>query len=123
MKTYTLTSIVVVLAILHIGKCTVQYFEFGVDAPVDRVIKTIEGNMGLQKTKIIPLDIPPCYIVTYVKVIVDNWFSTPKVDFDSKTNTVTISYTLLANDISHYTIIVKGYKDPNCFLSRLRLHP
>nr|XP_053599723.1 uncharacterized protein LOC128669172 [Plodia interpunctella] len=120
MKTSTLTTFLVVLATLHLGSCTVQYFEFGEDTGYDKVIVTVDGSMGLlEKTKIIQLDIPYCYKVTYVKVTVSNWFSTPKVDFDFNTNQVTISYMLLANDLSRYTIIAKGYRDPNC----LRMHP
>ncbi|XP_063823228.1 uncharacterized protein LOC135073116 [Ostrinia nubilalis] len=67
-----------------------------------------------EKTKRIPLNIPPCHEVTAVRVAVDNDVSTPTVTYARDTLTVTVAYTLLQVSSSTFDVATKGRQIPGC---------
>ncbi|XP_045492352.1 uncharacterized protein LOC123691823 [Colias croceus] len=92
---------------------TVDVFEFGTHE--GRVVFSTSGNIGLLKKNVkVPLKVPYCMDLTYVRVEVDNWRAPPKVDFDPEINTVNIKYRRLQYSKSSYTVIAKGIPVKNC---------
>ncbi|XP_038213254.1 uncharacterized protein LOC119833340 [Zerene cesonia] len=102
-----LTFLCAYLKQLECLSSTEDVFEFGTNE--GRVAFSTSGNIGLlEKNVKIPIKVPYCMDLTYVRVVVDNWKAPPKVDFDSEINTINIKYRLLQFSKSSYTVIAKG---------------
>ncbi|CAH0721471.1 unnamed protein product, partial [Brenthis ino] len=75
------------------------------------------GNIGiLEKVVKIPIVLPPCKKLTYVRVDIDNLISTPEVTFDKSMSTVTISYARVSYSKSRYWVTAKSIPDVHCLL-------
>ncbi|XP_050354281.1 uncharacterized protein LOC126776056 [Nymphalis io] len=100
-----LSSLIFLLAISHVlaGK---YIFEFGQD--FGDVIYQYDGIIPLfQPVTIHNIPVPNDVRVTYVMVKVDA-ISTPKVDYLSETNQVSLTYSWTQLSLSRYSILVKG---------------
>ncbi|CAF4854156.1 unnamed protein product [Pieris macdunnoughi] len=92
---------------------TVDTFEFGVNTGI--VSFTTSGNIGLLEKHVeIPIKLPRCMRLTYVRVDVDNLLGPPKVDLNSDANIVIIQYRPLQFSKSSYTIVAKAIPTPFC---------
>ncbi|CAF4854166.1 unnamed protein product [Pieris macdunnoughi] len=92
---------------------TIDVFEFGNN--VGSVAFSKSGNIGLlEKNVKIPIILPKCTELSYVRVSVDNRRGPPKVDFDSEVNTVIIKYRPLQYSRSSYTVVAKSVDDNDC---------
>ncbi|XP_045770421.1 uncharacterized protein LOC123870949 [Maniola jurtina] len=97
---------------------TMDTFEFGGD-PIKRqsgeVTFTKSGTIGaLEKNVRIPIVIPECTDLTYVRVDVDNPIGPPYVTMDYDLNTVVIKYRPLQYSLSSYVITAKSKLSPLC---------
>ncbi|KAG6453537.1 hypothetical protein O3G_MSEX008212 [Manduca sexta] len=94
-------------------KCSVK--EFGVDHTKTTVIVHNRGMMSEgQVKKIIPMKVPKCYKIIYVRVEVANDETSPKIKFDKKAKIIIIDYVTPPNTESQYEIIVKGVEEQKC---------
>ncbi|XP_038213252.1 uncharacterized protein LOC119833339 [Zerene cesonia] len=94
-------------------KSTVDVFEFGNNEGY--VAFTKSGKIGvLEKNVDIPIVLPYCMELRYVRVAVDNAIGPPKVDFDADVNTVRIKYRRGQFSISSYTVTAKAEQSSSC---------
>ncbi|XP_037302511.1 uncharacterized protein LOC115445712 [Manduca sexta] len=85
------------------------------------IIADFDGWMCIfQRTKYIPIEVPPCYSIINVKIEVINIISTPEVNFIEETNTVVIHYGMLQISLSKYYITVRAVKRMNCKPRKLK---
>ncbi|XP_045520432.1 uncharacterized protein LOC123711741 [Pieris brassicae] len=88
-------------------------FEFGVNTGI--VSFTTSGEIGLLEKHVeIPINLPRCMKLTYVRVDVVNLLGPPKVDLDSDGNIVIIQYRPLQFSKSRYTVVAKAIPSPFC---------
>ncbi|XP_028161819.1 uncharacterized protein LOC114353878 [Ostrinia furnacalis] len=86
---------------------TNDVFEFGVDK--GRVSFSEVGSIGLfEKIKKIPIKIPYCMKLTFVRVEVDNSLGPPVVTLDYGLLMTTIRYRPLQHSSSTYSVIAKA---------------
>ncbi|XP_028161820.1 uncharacterized protein LOC114353879 [Ostrinia furnacalis] len=105
----------------HIGLTTCissktnDIFEFGVDK--GRVSFNVVGNIGLfEKNTKIPIEVPYCMKLTYVRVEVDNSLGPPVVSLDHGLQMVTIKYRPLQHSKSTYSVTAKTLPMKKCDL-------
>ncbi|XP_063823794.1 uncharacterized protein LOC135073550 [Ostrinia nubilalis] len=92
---------------------TNDVFEFGVDK--GRVSFSEVGSIGLfEKIKKIPIKIPYCMKLTYVRVEVDNSLGPPVVTLDYGLLMTTIRYRPLQHSSSTYSVIAKAVPIKDC---------
>ncbi|XP_045492512.1 uncharacterized protein LOC123691960 [Colias croceus] len=92
---------------------TVDVFEFGNNE--GHVAFTKSGKIGvLEKNVDVPIILPYCMELRYVRVDVDNAIGPPKVDFDADVNTVRIRYRRGQFSISSYTVTAKAVQSSIC---------
>ncbi|XP_035431623.2 uncharacterized protein LOC118263631 [Spodoptera frugiperda] len=117
--------ILLCIALSAVQAVHAQIWEFGVDnLPTAIVVSVFKGSFTLfQKEQKIQLIVPPCHILTYVNVEVNNFFSTPEVHYNTQTHVVTITYSLLQLSPSRFTIIAKGVVQNGCNVQRQQQLP
>ncbi|XP_022829657.1 uncharacterized protein LOC111358662 [Spodoptera litura] len=108
--------ILLCIALSAVHAVHAQIWEFGVDTlPAAIIVSVYKGSFTLfQKEQKIQLIVPPCHVLTYVNVEVNNFFSTPKVHLNKDTYVVTITYSLLQLSPSRFTIVAKGVAQNGC---------
>nr|XP_034827863.1 uncharacterized protein LOC117985281 [Maniola hyperantus] len=76
------------------------------------------GKIGpLEKNVRIPIVIPQCSDLTYIRVDVDNPIAPPFVKMDYDMSTVVINYRPLQYSISNYVVTAKSVPNPDCNIS------
>ncbi|KAJ8725213.1 hypothetical protein PYW07_016171 [Mythimna separata] len=107
-----------VILIIYLGLSAIQIvsaqlWEFGSDNVPTAVLMTrYHGKFNFfQKEQIIQLAVPQCHVITFVKVQVNNYISSPTVYYNFKLNTVTLQYRYWQYSPSTYVIIAKARKD------------
>uniref|UniRef100_A0A2A4JLM4 Uncharacterized protein n=1 Tax=Heliothis virescens TaxID=7102 RepID=A0A2A4JLM4_HELVI len=92
------------------------FWEFGADRiPDAAIVSEIHGKFSIfEKTQHINLVVPPCRVITFVKVTINNYISKPSVHYDQYKNVVTIEYGLWQFSPSTYDILAKGAWIPGC---------
>ncbi|CAK1544699.1 unnamed protein product [Leptosia nina] len=108
-----MSMIILITGILCSTAAAEDVFEFGRNRGI--VSFTKSGSIGLLEKHVqVPIVLPQCMDLQYVRVSVDNWVGPPKVDFDSEVNTVNIKYRRLQHSASTYTVIAKAKREKNC---------
>ncbi|CAK1544700.1 unnamed protein product [Leptosia nina] len=95
------------------GARTVDVFEFGNNVGTVSFTKTGKISL-LDKNVKVPIVLPPCMDLRYVRVNVDNKRGPPKVDFDADVTTVSIRYRRLQYSKSTFTVVAKAVPMKNC---------
>nr|XP_049696820.1 uncharacterized protein LOC126054616 isoform X2 [Helicoverpa armigera] len=108
--------LLICIGVTMVPVVTGSVWEFGSDNnPSAEILSEIHGKFSLiGKTQDIYLDVPPCRVITYVKVLSNNYVSTPKVYYDQYNHVVRIQYGLLQFHPSTFIIITKGAVRPGC---------
>ncbi|XP_053599720.1 uncharacterized protein LOC128669169 [Plodia interpunctella] len=113
MKAYLVFGFFILLSDVIVGKCDVlKTWEFGYK---DKVLVNTEGTIPWTvKEKHVPLNVSDCYELSYVKVSVKNYLSTPEVTYNNRKQMVTIKYRPLDISESKYTVQAMGHARPDC---------
>ncbi|CAK1544701.1 unnamed protein product [Leptosia nina] len=112
MKSLSSLVLYILLSTFNIT-ASVDVFQFGDNQGA--VIFSQSGKIGPREKHVeVPVVLPLCMDVSYVRVDVDNPRAPPKVDFDSDASTVIITYRRRQRSRSSYTVIAKGVPSISC---------